>query len=642
MMKNKVSVLGWLFLVLMSPYISQAQLVLKPIIKSSSALRQFQTQDNTRDSIPINLPFWDDFSYSDSHPDTLWVSSSGVLINNTWSVNSPTIGVATFDGTDASGAPYAIDRFRPEVNDSLVSRPINLSIEDPNIVLSFYYQKAGLGREPSNQDPFSLYFRSEPNAEWELIWQVNGNEVPNTDEFFHERFTLADRFKTPEFQFRFDNIGSPTGAFDIWHLDYVYLNARRETSIENEPLPDQAIASPLTDLLGEYTVLPKNQFDALMDNEFSAPNFELSNFDDRDFEPDYQFNLYRLDNLFINVNDSTTESRITKNLIHTETVTNTLVLPGTVASRRLYSLTSLKRDDLVEIAGLDSVSLESEIILTNSANGFFPDGQGGELNNSSYNYRLNDTIRNQITLDDQLGYDDGTAEIAVGVNKINGRVAQFFTIPKPDVVTGFVIHFPVVGDLPGEILSFRAAIVKELTDSVAGPDIIIEGDYVIQTGTERNRFTTYEFPSFGVVDSSFFLVIEQRSPEFFPIGLDANNDNSDRIFFQIGESWEQNNPAETMVQGTLMLRPIFGETEGILSVKEDVKLEEVVVYPNPATDRVKISGAFDFYRLRNLDGKTIIRGPETVIEVNQIPEGIYFLEISMNKESIFKKIIIRH
>jgi len=73
------------------------------------------------DTIPINLPLWDDFSTSVITPDTAyWVSNTGVFISPGIGIRPPTLNVATLDGWDAAGNHYSQDPLATGKTDSLV------------------------------------------------------------------------------------------------------------------------------------------------------------------------------------------------------------------------------------------------------------------------------------------------------------------------------------------------------------------------------------------------------------------------------------------------------------------------------------------------------------------------------------------
>jgi len=95
-----------------------------------------------------SLPFYDDFSKGLSYPDPdKWFQSS-VLINQTYAINQPTIGVATFDAMNRNGKLHSHLTTTPEIADTLTSKPINLVYnEDDSLYLSFWYQPKGLGKQ---------------------------------------------------------------------------------------------------------------------------------------------------------------------------------------------------------------------------------------------------------------------------------------------------------------------------------------------------------------------------------------------------------------------------------------------------------------------------------------------------------------
>ena len=109
----------------------------------------------------IDLPFVDDFSGSGFYPDQTKWQDQKVYVNNTFCINPITIGVATFDGLDEFGNPYNNSFSNAQGGcDTLTSQPINLYTKplggnyglSDSIVLSFYYQKKGLGDAPEITD----------------------------------------------------------------------------------------------------------------------------------------------------------------------------------------------------------------------------------------------------------------------------------------------------------------------------------------------------------------------------------------------------------------------------------------------------------------------------------------------------------
>ncbi|HKC67708.1 MAG TPA: T9SS type A sorting domain-containing protein, partial [Bacteroidia bacterium] len=71
--------------------------------------------------------------------------------------------------------------------------------------------------------------------------------------------------------------------------------------------------------------------------------------------------------------------------------------------------------------------------------------------------------------------------------------------------------------------------------------------------------------------------------------------------------------------------------------------KEVIVYPNPAQDKIYIKGK-EIMEIMLFDVlvNEILTTKETEIDVTTLPNGIYFLQVKTNKEVLSKKLIVRH
>ncbi|MFW5820156.1 MAG: hypothetical protein ACOCWA_02615, partial [Bacteroidota bacterium] len=105
----------------------------------------------------LELPFIDDFSDSYVQPDPdLW-SDMRAYINNTYSLQQVTAGIATLDAYDPKGAHYPNASRFPYIADYLTSHPINLDYPlSDSIYISFFYQAQGLGEMPDKSDSLCL------------------------------------------------------------------------------------------------------------------------------------------------------------------------------------------------------------------------------------------------------------------------------------------------------------------------------------------------------------------------------------------------------------------------------------------------------------------------------------------------------
>lgn len=74
----------------------------------------------------LNLPFYDDFAKASARPDQYIWNDSYVYVNNSYAVNQPSVGLASFDALDGNGQLYKSAGVFASSADVLTSRPINL------------------------------------------------------------------------------------------------------------------------------------------------------------------------------------------------------------------------------------------------------------------------------------------------------------------------------------------------------------------------------------------------------------------------------------------------------------------------------------------------------------------------------------
>lgn len=84
-------------------------------------------------------------------------------------------------------------------------------------------------------------------------------------------------------------------------------------------------------------------------------------------------------------------------------------------------------------------------------------------------------------------------------------------------------------------------------------------------------------------------------------------------------------------------------TTGISSINKN---DELKIYPNPAKNTIAIRIPDDLknYKINLLNtlGQTLLQTKSNVIDVNNIPNGIYLVNVQSDKSSINKKVIINH
>ena len=76
----------------------------------------------------------------------------------------------------------------------------------------------------------------------------------------------------------------------------------------------------------------------------------------------------------------------------------------------------------------------------------------------------------------------------------------------------------------------------------------------------------------------------------------------------------------------------------------DTSHVNIQIYPNPFIDFINVAGQFEnaTYRVYSVDGKFIQKGElgnQSIININNVPSGLYFITIlEQNNETVFKVI----
>ena len=141
LLKNiKFYIAGLILFTCISPSKAQETLTglqTNPIIKQ---LYSNKSETKTKqEKAPIELPFIDDFAKVIGYPDDLLWQDKNVFINQTYAYDQLSIGVATFDAIDETGAIYTDTINIPFGGDTLTTNIINLNDPGNNtIFLSFY------------------------------------------------------------------------------------------------------------------------------------------------------------------------------------------------------------------------------------------------------------------------------------------------------------------------------------------------------------------------------------------------------------------------------------------------------------------------------------------------------------------------
>ena len=596
----------------------------------------------------LSLPFMDDFSYDGPYPDKQNWLDKDVFINNTMAVGPVSVGVATFDGLNSSGAPHGSGFGDADV---LTSAYLDLSSAS-DVFLSYYLEPQGLGDAPSTSDSIVTMILEFKNSlgEWVEIDSYTGHENNlGQDEFGFFAYPISlSQYTYDGFQFRFRNLAKRTGNIDHWHLDYV----RVLSNTSDSPIyPDVAFTQIPNSILKNYTSMPWWHFQ----------NEELNTSD--------VYSEVQLYNHF----DATLE-----------------IVPNAAQEHIIEEITSatpIANDQLLN-AGQSNVVTGGNIINSSQVANGFSSMQTGLNNFPNFTYlefdrtftypklseepssvpavSRNNTVTRKIIFDDYFSYDDNTAEAGIEASKKNTQIAVKFTANVADTLKAVQIHFPhVVVNTSSQLFNLKVW-VGQLDDEPEYNGLLQKPLYIDSYADSLNGFTTYvlidaitgERTPLAIPAGDFYIGWQQVSDcaifECIAIGNDKNNPSGmENVFVDGtggGTNWNEVLSLNPTLEGSLMIRAVVGAGEPQQSSNTDELTvnSRFSIFPNPSTGQLNIDitdgehHQFS-YTVFNAVGQRLAEGqlvPQ--LDLSLLQNGIYFVKI-MNKKSnqvVNHKIII--
>ncbi len=583
-----------------------------PVAQSISTSRQARIA-------AVTLPFFDDFSTVRNQPDpALWLPRGGTFINNTAALNPPSVNVATFDGLGANGLPYVLNnQFAYGSTDTLTSQPIDLSglaIKD-SVYLSFYWQRQGLGELPDPGDSLRLQFLDKTNT-WHTVWKQDGGRP---DSVFYQVLQPVRQLNDLHgaFQFRFQTWGRTSGAYDTWHVDYVYLNRNR--SFRDRTIKDVATQRPIGSYLKRYTAMPLAHY-LLNPAAETADSVSTT-----------------LVNLFDNFNFTTTRFRIrnetTGDTVQSFQAANSVLIPSLQRQVR-----AVKPTPLGKVTGPKAVlRYKFDILTTDDQNPSIP----------TVNLRRNDTLSATVTLADYYAYDDGSSEYAVQVGP-RERAATRFVSAKPDAVTairGYVMPFN--SDQTSQFITLGV-----YASSQGKPGTLLyQRAFPISYPAARNGFIEFKFDRAIAVKDTFFIGWQQVSNDLTAtvrVGFDKNSPFGSQLFYSPATTWSQNGQSAALnLTGAVMLRPVMsGNPADLITAIEEPVPGNLRVYPNPTTGRL----SWDTPALRQIEVFDLTGRLRTVLhltsgqqsaDLGALATGLYLLRLSDGARTVSQRILVQ-
>ncbi len=624
MIRMKISlmkIINCSILLVCIPFFLKAQEVIIPVGGNPIAREYYK---NYKPSIKkagktdtLELPFIDDFSDSFVEPDPELWSDKRAYINNKYTLDQVTAGVATLDAYDPTGAHYENAGRIPYIADHLTSHPVNLDYPvSDNIYLSFFYQAKGLGEMPDRNDSLCLEFLDPVSQDWDRVWAVPGDTL--MDRFAFVILRIEDeKYLQKGFRFRFLNYASLPANDDFddlfsnvdhWHIDYVKLDANR--SIDDTVMRDVSFTKPLNSFLKDYASMPWSHFEAAYFTQRKATiEVEISNLD-------------------------TISRNVTKTLTITDLYEGFTYRPTPTAN-------DIPAGEIFDFSfgydyPFDFQSGDSALFLIRTM-----------LRTDAFDYKPNDTLEYTQVLNNYYAYDDGSAEAGYGLRGQGASVAVAFNSFIADSLRAVDMYFNQVLDSINLDYYFYLNVWEE--DNGKPGKLIYSQLGERPEYSPLNEFVRYELDSAVKVEGPFFLGWTKTVDKLSNVGLDLNRDNSVNIFYTKGGSWLQS----VLVEGSLMLRPVINRKPLITDNTDPVFTQELLnVYPNPADKYIQIAFPDNIAEepkimIFDLGGRMVyhnyLRANEK-INTEYLENGIYILKASFlsGSEVFTKKIIIQH
>jgi len=558
--------------------------------------------DYTQDSARV-------FNGLKNDPSKIWIDNYACH-NYRYAVNPKSLGVVTFDGVSNDGYPYewgSVNSYGDA--DVLTSKPINL-LGKSNVYLTFLYQAKGLGNAPELLDSLCLDVYSPSLDKWfeSSLWSTDGNVAVNEWHTAHINITQTSLLEDG-FQFRFRNKATLSGLLDHWHIDYV--NLRDNSTATDVVIDDVAIMEPVESFLIDYTAVPWDHYKNL-----SNPS---------------------------SVMKSTEPLRVSNN--HT---TNKLQTNGSMLFNAVPYVLGVTTPNWNVGENTYNIGVNSQAIA-------FPQSFPGDtmasfdvkinVSTSSTNiYDENDTTYFTQSFKNYYAYDDGSAENGYGLQNNNALLAYKFEAYEADTLKGVLMKFiPTNINVTNEI--FLLTIWKDNNGQPG--DVIYQDDFFnphfpIYSGHKNSyKYYTFNNDQSVAVPETFYVGWEQINNVRLYIGMDMNNDNSDKIFYNIGSNW-----VNTSFAASLIIRPVFSTgLNATLSTEERKTDVDISIYPNPTQELITISGLSSNERieLRDLSGRIIMTSIEKTINLNNFASGIYIISVySSNNQLIYSDKLIKY
>ncbi|MBP5643641.1 MAG: T9SS type A sorting domain-containing protein [Bacteroidales bacterium] len=602
----------------------------------------------SRDEAVATLPFFDDFTQAGYYPDDSKWQKGNVFVNSGFPKMPVNYRAATLDLIDRHGKVYRNGSSNPFRADTLLSVRIRLdSLNNQKLTpadslyLSFYYQPGGFGDDPERDDSLVLKFGYGYNETvydttiqdsvtvrkhaWRQMWAAEGQtyesfiaECDENQYFKKVMIPITDTCLFQEdFYIMFFNYGTlPTTMYpndrsnmDQWNVDFVYLDKDRSMETDTYPLVSFTNTSPT--FLKRYRSMPYKHYANNPINEIeNCFNMYLTNMDVNTHEVRYSCE--------VEDNNSDWSYSYTSDPFYINQYSNVGVMKDSVVMGNFIYPYNLNVDTT-------SFTIRHYVDVVDEHSGEVA-GDSIVVKQGFYNY---------------FAYDDGTPEMGYGLVPNDTYFAAQFKVTQLDTVCGVQMLFNRTFN-DANFNFFDIVVWKDNNGKPGQVAYTLQNQRPIWDDSLLYAFSNYTFNEVVKVNSTFYVGIRQQYPKSINIGFDTSVDNHQYCFYDAGEGWKN-----TSFAGSLMIRPVMGSDAYFLDVDENQEAKnELVLYPNPANDMVRIDGidanSANEIVIFDIAGRAVKHYQYcNELNVSDLQNGAYMLRVVMNDgSSMTSKLLI--
>ena len=663
---------------------------------------------STLDEIPLlTLPFFDDFSTSNIYPDQQLWNGYSVFVNKDFAYMPTNIGAATFDAIDSLGRVYQDASWIPFKADELRTNYIRLDsvfglsprklTPLDSVYLSFFYQPQGVGDAPQDYDslvlefsretgnlvfshmdsvyvPASIYMQSDtdtiwpldtlwapsgcnpevftinykiivwgdtlpvacdsvfvPEVLWDRIWYAEGESL---EEFYDTwgrnmkqvMIAITDTlYFNDKFRFRFRNYATVSNNNypqswksngDQWNIDYVYLNWNRTAADTTYRVLSFSQRAP--SFLKDYQVMPYRQYrySPVTSSKLDLRLF-ITNLDDIEHNTKYSYHVEQVNGNFGFSYDG-----------------------GSCNLKPFYEVGFQTCDGCGAAHACPPVNSIFSLDYDRDTTSYIIKHY---ISDSSDNISIVDSAIYRQGFYNYYAYDDGTPEKGWGVDGAGGsQIAYQFNLNMADTLWGVQMYFNRTLNDANEF--YFDLVIWSDNNGKPGERLYTETSKKVSWEKGLYAFYPFMLDEPLLVSGTIYVGFEKLQKDNMNIGLDANNDNSGKIFYKTDVDWKTSS-----IPGSLLIRPMIG-SDMILSTPErsEDNKEELSIYPNPAQNWFVVgnenlrNNPDVILQVLNIYGQTIIKrkGIPSQVNISNLEPGMYIVRIDNGNRYYSAKLLI--